>query len=148
MNPHQRIRVELARQYESMADAVEVTYSALAYRVWELFSNGDEDPNIHYAALEHYKQMSRAFLRARHDPDGEENEAVQHDLDFGPRFSGRLQDRYPVPRMKGEEPVYKLRQHLTASERAWNVRQLRRSASARLEHADALEAEGQMQSAA
>ena len=73
---------------------------------------------------------------------------INGELDLGVSFSGKLQDRYPLPRKAGEEAAYKLRSHLTPEERRWNVMQLRKSAHARLEHADALEAEGQIIGAA
>lgn len=150
MNQHQRIVAEIARQYEFLADAVLVSPASLAHRAFEAFGTGDEDAHIQYASIEHFKQLSREFLRRRKTPDGEENDAhgSQGSLDLGTRFSGKLQDRYPVPRAEGEEPAYKRRCDLTAEERAWNVRQLRKSAVARREHADALEAEGQLVSAA
>lgn len=150
MNQHQRITGELERQYELLRDAEIVFPSALAQGVFEQFTHGDEDLHIQYASLEHFKHMARVFLAKRKDPDGDENEVhgAQGNLDLGTTFSGKLQDRYPVPRQPGEEPAYKLRSELTEDERAWNVRQLRKSAKARQEHADALEAEGQMQGAA
>lgn len=150
MNQHQRIMGEIQRQYEFLEDAVIVSPSGLAHIVFESFSTGEEEAHIQYTSIEHLKQMAREFLRRRKTPDGEENEAhgAQGDLDLGTQFSGKLQDRYPIPRKQGEEPAYKRRFDLTAEERRWNVRQLRRSAGARLEHADALEAEGQLVSAA
>jgi hypothetical protein len=150
MNQHQRIMEEIARYYEFLDEAVVVSPSSLAHRAFESFSTGKEEAHIQYASLEHFKQMSREFLRRRKTPDGEENEAhaAQGDLDLGARFSGKLQDRYPIPRQNGEEPAYKRRFDLTPEERRWNVRQLRRSAGARMEHADALEAEGQLVAAA
>jgi hypothetical protein len=146
VNQHQRIMSEIARQYEFLAEAVLVSPSSLAHRAFEAFSTGEEELHIQYTSLEHFKQMSRDFLRRRKTPDGEENEAhsAQGEMDLGTRFSGKLQDRYPIPRPNGEEPAYKRRFDLTPEERRWNVRQLRRSAGARLEHADALEAEGQL----
>lgn len=75
----------------------------------------------------------------------EESEAyTQGELDLGISFSGKLQDRYPLPRKKGEEPAYKLRLMLTPEEREWNALQLHKSGLARIEHANALRAEGQM----
>lgn len=144
MNQHQRIMGEFARQYEGFSEAVIVSPSALAHAVFTSFASGDEETHVAYCSLEHLKQMARGYLRGRHDADGEENPAhnAQGELP-GISFSGKLQDRYPLPRKAGEEPVYKRREHLTDDERAWNVQQLRKSAKARQEHADALEAEGQ-----
>ncbi len=150
MNQHKRIMGEIARQYEAFSDAVIVSPSALAHQCFEAFATGDEDQHIQYTSIEHLKQMARDYLRSRHDADGANNPShcAQGEMDFGVKFSGQLQPRYPLPRKKGEEPVYKLRSELTSEERAWNVSQLRKSAQARQEHADALEAEGQVRPAA
>jgi len=136
---HQQIREELHRQYALFDDAIIVSPSGLAHRVFETFASGEEDARIQYVSLEHLKQMARAFLRRQNHPDSDESAAYEAQ---GSLFSGALQDRYPLPRKGDEEPVYKLRQHLTREERAWNVEQLRKSAGARLKHADALEGEG------
>lgn len=146
MNQHQQITAEMERQYQAMEAAILVGPSALAHAVFEKFSDGEEGAHIAYASLEHLKHMARVFLAKRKDPDADESDAYQ--LSLGTQFSGKLQDRYPLPRKSGEEPTYKLRTHLTTDEREWNVKQLRKSARARLEHADALEAEGQMRGAA
>lgn len=145
MNQHQQIIAEMDRQYEAIRDAVFVGPGSLALGVYNTFASGEETPNIQYASIEHIKTMARKFLAKRNDADGEENPAhmAQGELP-GIQFSGQLQDRYPLPRIAGEEPVYKLRIHLSPEERAYNVSQLRKSADARNEHADALEAEGQM----
>lgn len=150
MNYHGRIVEEIARQYDAHAGTAEVFPSSLAYAVYSNISNSGESDIIKYLSMEQLKQMCREFLRRRKDPDGEENEAhsTQGDFGFGADFSGKLQDRYPLPRKAGEEPKYKLRQLLTPAERAWNVQQLRKSAQARLEHADALQAEGEKINAA
>lgn len=149
MNQHQRINQEMTKQYEAMQEAVLVAPSGLAHRVFEVFSHGDEDPQVQYTSLEHLKHMARVFLGKRKDPDNDDSEsyAVQGDLP-GFTFSGKLQDRYPLPRKDGEEPVYKLRHLLTPEERAYNVNVLRKGARARLEHADALEAEGYLDQSA
>jgi len=150
MNQHQRITQEFSRQYELLRGATLISPASLAHGVHEEFTSGEEDLHIQYASLEHMKHMARVFLARQKDADGEENaaHAAQGDLDLGVGFSGKLQDRYPLPRKEGEEPVYKLRSELTELERAWNVKQLRKSAQARQEHADALEAEGQIKGAA
>lgn len=149
MNEYGRVVEEIARYYDRFSDAVIVSPSALAYGVYTGIASGSESDTINFLSLEQLKQMCREFLRRRKDADGEENDAhAQGELDLGVRFSGKLQDRYPLPRKDGEEPTYKLRHHLTPEERYWNVMQLRKSAQARLEHADALQAEGAQQQAA
>jgi len=149
MNQHQRINNEFSSQYELRSDAILVSPTALAHSVQEVFMSGEEDLHIQYASLEHLKQMARMFLARQKNADGDDNPShvSQSGMDFGEAFSGNLQDRYPLPRKSGEEPVYKLRSELTELERAWNVQQLRKSAKARQKHADALEAEGQLAAA-
>lgn len=150
MNQHGRVIEEIKRQYDRFSDAVMVNPSSLAWGVHEVLASGAESDTTKYLSLEQLKQMCRVFLRQNKDADGETNEAhnVQGDFGFGVQFSGKLQDRYPLPRKAGEEPTYKLRQHLTPYERDWNVKQLRKSGTARLEHADALQAEGMQREAA
>lgn len=150
MNEYSRVLDIIEREYARFNDAIIISPSALAYGVYKAIANGDESDTVNYLSLEHLKQMSREFLRRRKDADGDENEAhsAQGNLDLGIKFSGKLQDRYPLPRRADEEPVYKRRQDLSDHERAWNVAQLRKSAHARLEHADALAAEGVMRGAA
>jgi hypothetical protein len=145
MTQHQQIIAELERQYEFLKAADIVAPSSLAYKVYEHFSRGKVEAHIQYTSIEHLKNMASKFLAKRNNPNADDNE-VYDQTSF--EFSGQLQARYPIPHKKGEEPVYKLRSHLTPEERAWNVKLLRKSARSRLEHADALEAEGQMRAAA
>lgn len=149
MNEYSRVLEEIKRQYDRFSGAVLVNPSSLAWGVHEMLSSGMESDSTKYLSLEQLKQMCREFLRRRKDPDGEENEThgAQPELPLGIKFSGKLQDRYPVPRKSGEEPSYKLREHLTAAERHWNEMQLRKSGQARIEHADALRAEGMQREA-
>lgn len=146
MTQHQQIVSEMERQYEALRDAILVGPKALAYKVYQHFSDGPVDAHIQYASIEHMTAMARKFLAKRNDPDDDDNEVYGGQQAFS--FSGQLQDRYPVPRKQGEEPLYKKRGQLTREERAWNVDQLRKSARSRQEHADALEAEGHVQDTA
>lgn len=144
MTEHQQIFEEFERQYARLKGAVTVSPSALAYKVYDAFRDKSHpvEPHIQYTSIEHLKNMASRFLAKKNDPKADDNE-VYDQSSF--EFSGQLQARYPIPRKKGEEPAYKLREHLTAEERAWNVNSLRKSARSRLEHADALEAEGMSQ---
>lgn len=135
---YDQVMQAIAREYEGMKDAEIVAPESLAFRVYETFSTGDEDVRVQYVSVEHLKQMTRAFLRRNNDPDSDESPAYKGKGDL---FSGTLQPRYPVQGPNGEH-YYKLRHLLTPEERAMNVDRLRRSAGARLKHADALEAEG------
>lgn len=144
MNLREEIRSRIAFHYDAIHDAATVSPSTLAAMVFDEYATGSEVPQIAYTSIESIKQIAREFLR-RCDPQGDESEAYapQGELDLGEtRFRG-LQARYPIPRAPGEEPVYKLRHLLTPEERAFNVSLLRKSALARMEHADALEAEAE-----
>lgn len=148
MTEHHQIVVEFECQYEKLRGAELIGPKALAFAVYRTFAKGKPavEPHIQYASIEHLASMARRFLAKKADPDSDENEVYGEQGAFS--FSGQLQERYPLPRKPGEEPVYKKRCLLTPEERAWNVEQLRKSARSRQEHGDALEAEGREQVAA
>lgn len=143
MNMHERIRVDLQSIIDEQGVVDIISPTSLAIALQNRYATSELEPHIRYASLEGLKQIARGVLSGRYGAESEDSEAHQGEL-----FSGHLQARYPVPRKKGEDPQYKLRSALTADERAWNVATLRRSAKARLLHADALEAEGQSEQAA
>lgn len=107
----------------------------IAQRAASAFATDGIAPEIEWAAIEHFKQLARAELGRKFDADSDANPTHQLGL-----FAGQLQQHYPIPRGKGEDPIYKPRAALTFEEASWNVAQLRKSARARLEHADALQA--------
>jgi hypothetical protein len=127
------IRAELERM--NGAQCLSPTSLALAVQMkFEKFQKEKIEPHIKYTSLEHLKQMSRRVLRGKFDPvEAEDN--GQDEL-----FSGHLQDRYPIKVGRGADPQYKLRTALSDQEARWNIDRLRKSAKARLEHADAMEA--------
>jgi hypothetical protein len=134
----------MQRFIDAHADCAVLSPGALAIVVFDKFNAGSIDPHIRWGCIEGYKGIARKLLGRRFGEDGSDSAAY---AEQGELFSGHLQERYPVPRKKGEDPQYKLRSLLTPEERAWNVRQLRRSADARQLHADALEAEGKAKAA-
>ena len=137
MTEHAEIMTEMQAQLSAYDAAILVMPSALAVATYrEISPDQDEDRLVQYLSVEMLKVLARKLLGKRFDTDSDDATAYQGEL-----FSGALQHRYPLPRVKGDEPVYKLRSELTSDERAWNVEQLRKSSRARLEHADALEAE-------
>jgi hypothetical protein len=134
MSLHDDIKIEMHRMVDqSQADII--TPASLAQSVQGMYINRRVDPHIEYASLEHLKQIARSVLSGRLDAESDDNEVYQGEL-----FTGRLQTRYPIPRKPGTEPAYKLRDALSEKEITWNIATLRRSAEARLMHADALEA--------
>lgn len=144
MSLHETIVTSITRFIEARNDCAIISPVAVAVALLDEYGSGALEPHIEYASLEHFKQMARRSLAHRFTDEGEENPAYSSQ---GELFSGHLQDRYPLPRRKGEDTQYKLRSLLTAEERAWNVATLRKSANARLAHADALEAEALYQPA-
>lgn len=139
MSLHEHVVAEMQRFVTDHANCAVLSPGALAVVAFDKFNAGTIDPHIKWGCIEGYKGIARKLLGRRFDDGGDDNAAY---AEQGELFSGHLQERYPIPRKKGEEPQYKLRSLLTPEERAWNVRQLRRSADARQLHADALEAEG------
>lgn len=144
MNLHEDITAAIRREIEALGDAVSLSPTSLALAVQRIYSS-EIEPHVQYTSLEHLKQMARSALARRFDADADESAAYQGDM-----FAGQLQDRYPTPRAKGAEPIYKKRDALSAAELDWNIQQLRKSAAARLEHADALQAwaDGRVRTAA
>lgn len=137
MSLHEAISTAMVRFIEDRRDCAIISPAAVAAATLQAFNAERLEPHIEYASLEHFKNMARKVLAHRFDDEGETNPAYAAQ---GEMFSGHLQDRYPVPRKKGEDAVYKLREALTDDEVRWNLRSLRRAADARLLHADALEA--------
>lgn len=142
MTQHAEIMSSMARHIEELSGAASIMPTSLAWAVFNDISDDEVDPLVQYACLEHLKSMARKSLAGRFTADGESNPAHTEDL-----FSNALQERYPIRRAPGEEPIYKRRDLLTEEERAWNLEQLRKSAKARLAHADALEAEAMSRAA-
>lgn len=135
MSLHEEVVTAIHREIDNFGSVVALSPTSVALAVQAAFGAPGTEAHIRYTSLEHLKHMARRVLAGRFDPEGDENEAHQ-----GEMFSGDLQDRYPVPRKRDEEPLYKQRDAMTADEVEWNVEQLRKSAKARLRHADALEA--------
>lgn len=120
---------------ERHRDEVRVSPSWVANEVMEHLDPERVSVELVYAGCHlELRQIARGLLRGKFDPPGAPIEEEQHDL------FPELQKRYPVPRKRGEEPVYVLLEHLTPPEAAFNVSRLRGEAGAKLRHADALEA--------
>lgn len=133
MSMHEELITALHHELDLLGSAIALSPSSLALAVQQRFAARPIEPHLQYASLEHIKQLARTVLARRFDPDGDESQAHQGEL-----FSGILQDHYPVPRANGQEPVYKKRDALSHEEVLWNASLLRKSANARLAHADAL----------
>lgn len=136
MSLHENIMADIGRAAEAMDANGVISPSAIALACVRQYGEMP-DPRVEYAALEHVKMMARKFLAGRFEDAGADNAAYAGQ---GELFSGHLQERYPVPRSNGAEPVYKLLSLMTEAEIDWNLATLRKSARARLAHADALQA--------
>lgn len=137
MSVHEQVNQTMRAVLKEIGGDTNIALSPtlLAVKTFDVFC--DERPEIHieWASIEHFKALARKLLARQYEHDSDENEAYEDDM-----FSGELQDRYPVPRKKGEDPIYKQRFMLSVDEIDWNISQLRKSADARLRHADALQA--------
>jgi hypothetical protein len=132
---HEDIEQAIRQELDRLNGAECLSPTSLALAVQFRFETGEIQPHIKYTSLEHLKQMSRGMLRGQFDPVSDDLEQQQ-----GEMFSGHLQDRYPIKVANGADPQYKLRIALTSEEAQWNIDRLRKSAKARMEHADAMQA--------
>lgn len=146
MSDAAKISTQIGLEYDRLGDAVLISPGALAERVFDAFATGSETPEIAYASRQFIRKMCGQFLARHKDPAAEPTQ--QERMDFGVGWNGELQDRYPTHTKPGEEGRYILRAHMTPEDRAWNVARLRKAGKSLLEHADALEAEGQTAGAA
>lgn len=133
MSLHETITADLHKLVEEAAADI-ITPASLAIALQQRYAD-DLEPRIQYLSLEHLKALARKVLARRFDAESDDADAYQGEL-----FSGHLQQRYPLPPKRGQEPAYKALEALTATEVRWNVQMLRKSATARMLHADALEA--------
>lgn len=135
MSLHREITVAIRDEIDRLGGAVALSPTTIAMAVQRKFDARAIEPHLQYASLEHLKAMSRGALARRYDREGEENCAHQGDM-----FSGLLQDSYPLPRSAHDEPIYKPLGDLSDREVEFNIAQLDKSATARVQHRDALQA--------
>ena len=110
---------------------VDVSPSILAHACLKKLDPTDVSPAlVGWACTLELRQLARGMLRPKESP-----KIGQEDL-----FTG-LQERYPVAHKNGDDPVYRLREHLSLEDRWFNIERLRREADAKHKHADALQAE-------
>jgi len=135
MSLYDDVTSAIHREIAALNGAIALSPTVVALAVKNGFADSGIEPHIEYTSIEHLKQMSRRILAGRFDADGEENTSHQ-----GEMFTGHLQERYPVPPVKNVEPTYKKLNLLSKDELAYNIAHLKKSAVARLQHADALQA--------
>lgn len=139
MSQHEQIVEEMNRFIESRGDCATLSPTVLAIVAFDKFASSAVEPHIKYGCIEHFKAIGRGVLRGRFDDAGEENPAF---AEQGEMFSGHLQERYALPRKKGEEPQYKRRDALTMAEREKIADRFQRCGRAWIDHGAALLAEG------
>lgn len=133
---HEQILSDIQREIDSFPSMATLSPTVVASAVLKRMHERPLEAKIEYASLEHLKQIARGALGGRYDPDrGDASVAYQADM-----FTGHLQPRYPLPRKRGLDPQYKPLDALSSDEADWNVALLRKSGTARLRHADALQA--------
>ena len=137
MSLHDDVQQQMQKVINDCAGAKMLSPTALALAVYDTYTDEKGGPHVSYGCIEHFKQMARAILARKLDPRSEVSESVAYQGDM---FSGLLQQHYPILPVPNDDPVYKRLELLSDGELAWNVSTLRKSAHARLEHADALEA--------
>lgn len=135
MSLHDDIVQDIRRRIEDAerSRAAFISPSAIAHTVHAEFAHDDEDEHVTYCSIEHIKHLARKELGRKLDADSDENSSMQGDM-----FSGSLQEHYPTQVARGEEPQYVRRDLLSIEQLDYNIACLRKSARARLEHADAL----------
>lgn len=138
MSLHDDVRQQIRIAIDELGDAMKVSPTTVAMRVFEHFKNdGHIEEHVGYTSIEHLKQMSRTELAGRYSPAARAEEAARHQDDL---FSDLLQDRYPTPVPRGAEPQYKRREFLSIAELDWNIAHIEKCGRALLQHADALRA--------
>jgi hypothetical protein len=127
----------IQRIIDSRGDAVSISPTWVAAETMQELDPERVAPMLVHAGCNlHLRQLARARLRHRYEPD-DDKAGDQHDL-----FPG-LQRRYPTARsVRADEPEYVLLEHLTSADIGFNVARLRAEAGAKLAHADALKAYG------
>lgn len=79
-----------------------------------------------------FRQLARGVCRKKWEEEDVESE--QHEL-----FQG-LQKRYPIAKQMGEEPVYRLLEHLTEADLDYNINRMQAEVWEKQAHVDALKA--------
>lgn len=136
MTEERRLAEIIQRIIDSRGEAISISPTWVAAEAMKEIDPERAAPMLVHAGCNlHLRQIARARLRHRYEPDDDVGE--EHDL-----FPG-LQRRYPTARSaRTDEPEYVLLEHLTHIDIGYNVARLRAEASAKLAHADALKAYG------
>ena len=138
MSLHEQIATDINDVIEGHDSIDAISAASVALILHDRYGGADAEPHLAYASLEHLKQMARARLGKRYGAATSSPNEAQGEL-----FANALQERYPVPTPKGEDPVYKLTSALTHDELLWNAARLEKAGKTLLEHSRALKAKAQ-----
>lgn len=122
--------------------AIKISPAWVATEAMHIIDPDRSGPELEYFGCHlELRQIAREALRGHYQPNGSAQGSAQHEL-----FPD-LQERYPkAGQADSEEPEYVLLEYMTNEDIAYNVTRLRREASAKQAHADALEAYGRRRS--
>lgn len=138
MSLHDDVRQQIRIAIDELGDAVMMSPTTVALRVFEHFKSSHEcEVHVGYTSVEHLKQMSRAELAGKYSPAARAEQLAHDQADM---FGELLQERYPLPVKRGAEPQYKRREFMSIVELDWNIAHIEKCGQALLQHADALRA--------
>jgi len=130
-SPESKLRAALQEVYDRHKHEVRVSPAWLATETMITLDKEKLAPALVYLAAHlELRQLARELCRAKWEPG---DEIEQHEL-----FPD-LQSRYPIVRARGEDPEYVLLDHMTLADCEAMIARLRAEASAKLEHARALQ---------
>lgn len=135
MSQHENLTRTMQKIIDDLGECAIMSPAAIAGATLAAIRLAKLEPDIEYLSLEQLKAMARRLLAKRFDPDGEENPAYSAQ---GEMFSGKLQQRYPVPQLRGEPPAYKRTEHLTDQEALAIAGRFKRCSEAHIAHGAAL----------
>ena len=136
MSQHNQITQYMNQKINQLGNVESISPSYLASMISADYGDEKTHPIMSYMAYEHAKSIARKLLANKFSIDATDSRSYsseQQEL-----FTGILQERYPVRVNKGQDPQYKPLSYLSESDLDWNINQLRKSAKARIAHADAL----------
>lgn len=141
MSLHEQIAADITHVIEQHDGVDAISASSVALILHDRYGGSEAEPHLGYASLEHLKQMARSRLGKRYGAATSAPNEAQGEL-----FANALQERYPVPTPKGEDPVYKLTSALTHDEILWNASRLEKAGKTLLAHSRALKSLAQERS--
>lgn len=93
---------------------------------------------IYTLAHLHLRQLFRALLRKRFDPEETAEKYEQMEIpEVSHYLRDYLQKMYPIARKADEEPAYRHLNDLTVADREWNIEQMTKQIIGRTRHRDA-----------